>query len=205
MTLEPENVTRPESPSLQESGERGLRPRMFLTLVLVVFAADQISKAWIEKALKTEGSRRIIGDAFTLTLTHNPGGAWGLAPHNNGLFILFAAVAVIALLFAYHRLGRMDLIVGSAFALALGGALGNLLDRLRYGYVVDFFDVRIIRWPVFNIADSAISLSIALLLLHFLRSARQEASPGDDRTVSDLPSTASGPLTAEDVGSRSPE
>jgi signal peptidase II len=160
---------------------RALRPVIFYTIVLMVFVTDQISKAWIQSVLQPHQSRPIIGEAFQLTLTFNTGGAWGLLPRGNNLFIGFAVVAVIALLLAYHRMAQIDLPVGAAFSLALGGALGNLLDRLRYGYVVDFFDARIIRWPVFNVADSAISLGIVLLLYFFLRSARAHPTPHPQR------------------------
>jgi signal peptidase II len=158
-----------------ETMHRALRPGMFYAIALLVFLADQVSKLWIQNTMVWGQSRPILPGVFALTLTQNTGGAWGLLPQGNGLFIGFAIVAVVALLLAYHRLTRLELPVGTAFALALGGALGNLLDRLRYGYVVDFFDAQIFRWPIFNIADSAISLGIGLLLLHFLLTARAEA------------------------------
>jgi signal peptidase II len=166
--------------------ETGLRPFVFYLIVLIVFAADQWSKMWIQKNLGYEQSRSIVGNSFLLTLTHNTGGAWGLLPHGNPVFIGFAFVAAAALLFAYHRVARPDSLIAGAFALALGGAFGNLLDRMRFGYVVDFFDARFIHWPIFNVADSAISLSIVLLLIHFLRSAKADAgepSPTAQRTA----------------------
>lgn len=154
--------------------ETGLRPFVFYLIVLIVLAADQFSKAWIQRTLAFEQSRDIFGKSFLLTLTHNTGGAWGLLPHGNPLFIGFALAAAVALLFAYHRVARPDSLIAGAFALALGGAFGNLADRLRFGYVVDFFDARFIHWPIFNVADSAITLSIVLLLLHVLRSAKAD-------------------------------
>ena len=81
-------------------------------------------------------------------------------------------------------IGVGGLLVGGAFALALGGAMGNLLDRLRYGYVVDFFDVRVIHWPIFNIADTAISCGILLLLWHFFRSGSAEQENDASRFIS---------------------
>jgi signal peptidase II len=140
--------------------------------VLLVFVADQASKAWMVKSMQLYQSRPIIGQAFQLTLTHNYGGAWGILPRGNGVFTAFAVVAILALVLAYNRVGRMELQVGSAFALAMGGAIGNLVDRIRLGYVVDFFDARIIHWPIFNMADSAISISIVLLIWHFMRSPK---------------------------------
>lgn len=162
--------------------QRGLQPWRFYFIVALVFVADQLSKAWIQRTLFYEQSKPILGNAFALTLTHNTGGAWGMLPNGNLLFIVFATLAVGALVFAYHRWQRVDLLVGAAFALALGGALGNLLDRLRLNYVVDFFDARIIHWPVFNIANSAISLGIVLLLIYFFRSGRDEATSPVART-----------------------
>jgi len=160
---------------MTNSPSRALRPALFYLIVGVVFASDQLSKLWIQRTMIFSGaSRPILGNAFLLTLTQNTGGAWGLLPKGNLLFIIFAVLAVAALLLAYHNMKTIDLFVGAAFALALGGALGNLLDRLRYGYVVDFFEARIIHWPIFNVADSAITLGIVLLLLHFLQSAREE-------------------------------
>ncbi|HEV2474664.1 MAG TPA: signal peptidase II [Chthonomonadales bacterium] len=152
---------------------RALSPLYFYIIVAVVFVTDQLSKLWVTHSLKPESPVWLVPQAFGLTLTHNTGGAWGLLPEQNKLFIGFAALAILALLYAYHRMQRVDLLVGAAFALAMGGALGNLLDRLRLHYVVDFFEARIIRWPIFNIADSAISLGIVLLLAHFLLTSRQ--------------------------------
>lgn len=164
-----------------DSGERpvrALRPFIFYVIVAVVFISDQASKWLVLRTLHWGVSMPVIGSAFTLTLTENTGGAWGLLPNGNWLFVIFAAVAVVALLVAYHRMQRVDLLVGAAFSLALGGALGNLLDRIRYHYVVDFFHAQIIHWPVFNVADSAISLGIVLLVVHFLMpEKRTEPAP----------------------------
>ncbi len=202
MTLETPNIPAEGLPAQRALPERGLRPLTFCLMVALVFLADQVSKAWIQRTLQWEHTRRILGDVFALTLTNNSGGAWGILPKGNPVFIVFAAVAVVALLFAYHRLGRLELTVGSAFALALGGALGNLLDRLHYGYVVDFFAVRIIhyQWPVFNIADSAITVSILLLLWHFFRPPKPETARADVRDVPAPPTTVA-PLAAEDAAS----
>jgi len=158
------------SQAAESAAMEGLKPSIALVIALLVFLADQASKRWIVNTMTLGDTRPLFGQAFRLTLTHNTGGAWGLLPQGNTIFALFAAVAIVALLIAYHRVGRLEYPVGGAFALALGGAVGNLLDRVRLGYVVDFFDARIIHWPVFNIADSAITMSILLLVVHFLHS-----------------------------------
>lgn len=197
MTLETPHAASTEDSASAVRPQRGLRPSLFYLIVAIVFLSDQLSKRAIQRTLQWGETERLFGDAFALTLTKNTGGAWGLLPQGNLLFILFAAVAIVALLFAYHRMPRVDLLVGAAFALALGGAVGNLLDRLRYGYVVDFFDARIIHWPIFNIADSAITLGIVLLLLHFLQSRGLET---DEATSKQRAPSAS--LAAEDGGNR---
>ena len=184
MTSEPETATTAMPAAQAAQPVRALRPRTFYLIVALVFAADQISKATMQRFLTWEQPWPRYGSPLAFTLTRNTGGAWGLLPQGNVLFIAFAGVAVIALLFAYHRMPRVDLPVGGAFALALGGALGNLLDRLRYGYVVDFFDARIIHWPIFNIADTAISCGILLLLWHFFRSGSAEQENDASRLIS---------------------
>ena len=182
--------------------DRGLRPLFFYAIVVLVFVADQASKALIQRSMVFGEYRRIVGESFMLTLTQNTGGAWGLLPSGNKIFVVFAAVAIVALLIAYHRIARGDLLVASAFALALGGAIGNLIDRLRYGYVVDFFDVRIIHWPIFNVADSAISLGIVLLLVHYVRSIRAEAAARGGPGAAVVPGAG---LTPEDLANNARE
>ncbi len=163
-----------DTPLANPKPVRALRPALFYVIVAFVLVADQVSKVWVQRALVFDESRPLLGDAFLLTLTHNTGGAWGMMPNGNLLFSAFACFAALALVVAYHRMPRVSLLVGAAFALALGGALGNLSDRLRHGYVVDFFDARIIHWPVFNIADAAITMGIALLMMHFIRDPRSQ-------------------------------
>ena len=178
---------------------RELRPAMFYMIVALVFVSDQVSKAWIKNTLPARGGEMpVLGNAFLLSLTYNRGGAWSILPHGNNLFIAFAAFAIVALLIAYHRMKRIELFVGTAFALALGGALGNLLDRLRFGSVVDFFYVKIINFPIFNVADSAITIGIILLLLHFLRAPREEEASHNAGK-----SAQSASITADPTGSGS--
>ncbi len=161
-----------------------LRTTSFVLIALFVFLADQLSKAWIQSHMLVDsGSTPIFGRFLELTLTHNTGGAWGMLPQGNLFFVVFALCASVALVLGYIKSGK-ELLSGSAFALALGGAFGNLLDRVTHGYVVDFFDVRIIHWPIFNVADSAITLGIVLLMYHFALDGRQprpaaNANPND--------------------------
>jgi signal peptidase II len=124
----------------------------------------------------------VIAKVLALTHTHNTGGAFSLFQARNEWFEIVAVVAIVALVFAYHRMKSKSLAVTAALALAFGGAIGNLIDRIRFHEVVDFFDVlvplpQIGRWPVFNVADSAISIGIVLLAWHFLLSKEHQRQP----------------------------
>lgn len=159
--------------------QQTLKPGVFYLIVLIVFIGDQITKRWISGTMLLNESRELLGDGFRLTLAHNTGGPWSLLRSGgNTVFAAFAVIAVISILVFYHQRGKdTPITMAGAFALALGGALGNLLDRLRFGYVVDFFDAKIIHWPIFNVADSAISIAMCTLILHFLRSAKEDEAP----------------------------
>jgi signal peptidase II len=149
-----------------------VRPLLFYVVALVIVVGDQISKWAILQSVPYNGRVPVIGRFLYLTHTHNTGGAFSLFQAGNAVFIAVAVIAILALLYAYHRFQRGHLMVSGALSLALGGAIGNLIDRVRFGYVVDFFDIhawtgRTI-WPIFNVADSAITVGIVLLAWHFL-------------------------------------
>ena len=144
--------------------------RPFVLLALSIVIADQITKAWIVDALAPDRDIRLLGDYLRLVYTENNGALFGLFRGQAAPFALLS-LAVIGLIVGYHgRSGRspyMTLTLG----LLLGGAIGNAIDRLRLGYVVDFVDGGIgsFRWYTFNVADACISASIVLLLLMAIR------------------------------------
>ena len=142
----------------------------FLTALLVV-VADQLSKMWIRSNLVVGQSLPETG-FFRLTHIHNTGAAFGLFRGQSFPLTIVALVGIAVLLlyalFIYRRFPILDNKLGrSALGLVLGGTVGNLIDRLRLGYVTDFIDVGI--WPAFNIADSAIVVGI-IILAYSLRS-----------------------------------
>ncbi len=143
-----------------------MRPFLFYAIAGIIVLCDQVSKWAIVRTYPYGASERTPIPFLYLTHTRNTGGAFSLLQARNHWFIVIAAVAMIALAYAYHRSARRDLWVSAALGLALGGAIGNLIDRVRYGYVVDFFDVKV--WPVFNVADSAITFGILILAWTFL-------------------------------------
>lgn len=137
---------------------------VFLLIAAGVFGLDLLSKQLVIAALRPGESVALIENVFHLTRVHNPGVSFGLGASLGGLHI---ATAVLALgLFSYlgRRLRGRGMPLAIAVGLLLGGVAGNLLDRLRWGYVVDFLDFRI--WPVFNVADAALTVgSVALVFL----------------------------------------
>ncbi len=153
-----------------------------------VVALDQATKAWVQAAFRLHESRPVIEGWFHLTYIRNPGAAFGLfagqdAVLRQALFLGVTAVALVAIGVMVHRLpaGRHAALAG--LALVFGGAVGNLIDRVRWGEVVDFLDVfwRTHHWPAFNLADSAITVGVAVLLFEefFGNAGRAEGGKDD--------------------------
>jgi signal peptidase II len=141
----------------------------------LVVIIDQITKLLILKNLPLYHSVTIIPGFFNITHIHNPGGAFGFMAHQNSslrnfLFILLASIAVCFIFYFYKNTNRTHPFLASGFALILGGAIGNLIDRIRFGKVVDFLDfyVHNYHWPAFNIADSAITVGVTIFIFHLL-------------------------------------
>ncbi len=140
--------------------------------------ADQWTK-WLLRSSYVPGeSHPALGPFLSITYVQNTGAAFGVLKGQHGLFVVLS-IGVIGWM-AWELMTRSSLHAASLWgcALVLGGALGNLIDRLRFGYVVDFIDVRV--WPVFNIGDSTITIGVSLLVLHTLLTARRQET-GDGR------------------------
>lgn len=148
---------------------------LFLIALLVV-AADQLSKVWIRSNLLV-GQSLFEAGFFRITHVNNTGAAFGLFQGQSFLLTIVALVGITVLLVytlvIYRKFPLLDNRLGrSTLGLVLGGAVGNLIDRLRFGYVTDFISVGL--WPAFNIADSAITVGVILFAYSLLRSARAE-------------------------------
>lgn len=136
-----------------------------------VAAFDQLGKFLAVRFLKPHQPLSVIDDFFRLTLTRNPGGAFGILSENGSFITLITAAVGIAVLGVLLFAELRSPYVKAGLILIAGGALGNLIDRLRFGHVIDFLDFRV--WPVFNFADTAIVLGTALVILAlFSREAR---------------------------------
>lgn len=145
-----------------EEEDNLMRPFLIAGFVIII---DQITKAIAKTYLKVGESFPIINKAFSLTLVQNTGAAFGLFKNQAAFFIL---VSVIAIIFIIFSLSKKKITSYLPLALILGGAIGNLIDRLRFpGYVIDFLDFKV--WPVFNVADLCISIGAFLLFLLIIR------------------------------------
>ncbi len=135
---------------------------MIFLLSLLIFAFDQCSKIIILRVISPGQSFPIIGNIFHLTLVFNRGAAFGIFARIPFLFIVISVAIVCFIIISSIRRSAILTFYSLPVSIILGGALGNLADRLRFGFVVDFLDFRI--WPVFNIADIAITTGAILLL-----------------------------------------
>ena len=141
---------------------------IFITLIIIIF--DVISKIFISNILILNKSITIIPNFFYLTYTHNYGGAWSIFD-NSTLFITIVSFLIIIGIIYYlfkNKVTKKIEIVG--YSLLLGGAIGNLIDRIVYGYVIDFLDFYIFKYdfPIFNVADIGIVVGIILLLVSMI-------------------------------------
>lgn len=131
-----------------------------VVIVAIVVSIDQLTKFFISKLISSTGSLPILKNVFYLTLVHNTGTAFGLFKNQTYFFIIISLV-IILVIFLLIKKTKGNLILKIALSLIIGGAFSNLIDRIRLGYVIDFLDFRI--WPVFNIADSCITVGAFLL------------------------------------------
>lgn len=154
---------------------------LLITIVSLVSIIDQVTKLYIVKSLKLYESIVVIQHFFSLTYTRNPGAAFGFLAEQDGIFrsIFFLCISVAALVFLVYffiKTPSEDTLTVVGLSLILGGAIGNFLDRVQRGEVVDFLDFYIGRyhWWIFNIADSAITVGISILILQtFFKKTRE--------------------------------
>ncbi len=154
------------------------RLALFVGLAAGVLIADQLSKAWVDQSFALSRASDsaaaplapptpVLGDFVRIAKGYNNGAIFSLFG-SSATFFAVASLAAIAVIvwFAVVRGGRAPLLVTPALGLLLGGALGNLVDRIRLGYVIDFVDIGIgtVRWYTFNVADASISVAIVILL-----------------------------------------
>jgi signal peptidase II len=173
----PTDATTPEAAAAPPAPfhRRWTAYRVLWALLLLVVALDQATKAWINgrMALGSYGhdSIPVIKGFFYLVHVGNTGAAWSMLTGRSILLAALAATTLVGIFFWRHALGLRDRTAQVAFGLLCGGILGNLVDRLTYGHVIDFIDLHFgsYTYPTFNVADSAICIGVILYLIHSLR------------------------------------
>lgn len=145
------------------------------TVSTIVFL-DRITKIFFTDVLSLGESLPLVDNVLHMTLVHNTGIAFGLFKDHGIVFIIIACIAAILLVYNIYfykyneeKLSRLYIV---AFSLILGGTIGNLIDRVVYGHVIDFIDFRI--WPVFNIADSTITVGALIIAIKFISFSEQQ-------------------------------
>jgi signal peptidase II len=147
---------------------------MFLLTVIGVFLADRISKLMVLNLIDENDSVEIISNVLYLNHVTNTGAGFSLfhaLPHSH-VFLIFSSLIIIGIILLSYD--KIDEPISPYIALVVGGATGNLIDRIVYGHVIDFIDIRI--WPVFNLADTAISIAGVMILIYILRKDEKKLS-----------------------------
>ncbi len=152
-----------------------------------VLIADRITKVLAERSLSMGSPVEVIPGFFQLTLVHNTGMAFGLLggtaiPGKAWLLTAVSVGLLVAIVWFAWRAGPLSAMTIAGLAAMLSGAIGNIIDRLLYGYVVDFVDIYVgtAHWPAFNIADATICTGVGLLMLESVRDLRRESRAGQE-------------------------
>ena len=162
-----------------------------LALACLVLGLDQLTKLWVLASLPERAWwSPLPGQAwqvFRITHTTNSGAAFGIFPKQGTFFMLIAVVVVVAIVVYYRHLSAGSWFIRLSLGLQLGGAAGNLIDRVHYGYVVDFIDVGF--WPIFNLADASIVAGVAILAYSLWRDDHPRQVPAGGGAVDEKAGT----------------
>lgn len=155
------------------------RSTIFLAIALAGIAADQATKWYIDSSMRLFDSIPLLENFFHITYVRNRGAAFSFlsqASWRLPFFITISIIASVAILVSFRRLRDDQRLAQVSLAMIFSGAIGNLIDRVRLGEVIDFLDVHWYRhhWPAFNVADSLICVGVFLLALDMLREERRQ-------------------------------
>ena len=156
-----------------------LRRWLLWLTALFILSLDQLTKTLVRKYIPLGSSWapiKPLEPVFTFTHVTNRGIAFGLLPQWGDYFLYVGIGVILVLLLYQHRLDTGEVLLRLSLGLQLGGALGNLVDRICYGYVLDFIDFKV--WPVFNVADSSITIGAVILAYYFFFGEKEETAQG---------------------------
>ncbi|WP_042271693.1 signal peptidase II [[Clostridium] dakarense] len=141
---------------------------LYALIIVLLIGIDQLSKVWALNSLKYIGSIPILENVFHLTYVENRGAAFGMFQNNQMIFVIVALSASIFGLYYLYKNKNINLLGKAGIILIISGAIGNLIDRVRLGFVVDYFDFRFIWEYVFNVADVFVVVGTILLCVYIL-------------------------------------
>jgi signal peptidase II len=149
-------------------------PYFSLTIVLLIL--DRLTKWWVSTSLEFAVPHNLIGNTIRLTRVHNDGGAFGIFSGRGTVFLVISSIvaAILFLILLTMQIDSKMIRAGMAFVLA--GAIGNLIDRFQWGYVLDFFEIR--GFPIFNVADACITVGAVFIILAILFGGERHRSDG---------------------------
>lgn len=170
-------------------------------LAAIIFGLDQLTKHLVLKYIPLEGTWGYfpwLDRLFRITFIRNPGAAFGTFPEMGTALMGIALLVIVAIIFFHRNLPVENIWVRASLGLQLGGAMGNLLDRVIHGYVVDFVDIGF--WPIFNIADCAIVLGVSTLAYFLWQEENQPAS-----SIAPTPAKKDSPADTRQPPAESPQ
>ena len=163
------------------------RYRILAIISAVIIALDQATKLYVDANFRLHESIPVIRGLFNLTYVRNKGAAFGILADNAvriPFFITVSIVAMLGILWYINRIRNDQKLAVFSLSLVFAGACGNLIDRVRLGEVIDFLDVfwQRYHWPAFNVADSAITVGVTLLLIDMWREDRKKSTEASQKT-----------------------
>ena len=159
---------------------KNIKEQVTISIVAVILLAfiDQITKYFVVKNMALHDEIKVLGDALVFKYIRNTGAAWGSFAGKIPILLIFTIVVVAALCYVYRNIARIDRFrpLRICIIAILGGAIGNMIDRIRLGYVVDFIYVKCINFPVFNFADICVTVSVFVMIFLFIFKYKSEDS-----------------------------
>ncbi len=137
-------------------------------IILILTICDQLLKSWVASSIVLGGSKQLIPGIIELTNLRNSGAAWSIFEGQQTLFTIITIIAIIVIgYFIWQYRKNISMLIG--LSLIMAGTIGNFIDRLRQGYVVDMFETTFINFPIFNIADMCLTIGVIWLIICILK------------------------------------
>ena len=135
---------------------------------LIIILIDQITKFLIKTNFQLNQPFPLINNIFYLTYRHNFGAGFGILQQQRWILIFISIIVIGFIFYYFDRVKEKEILLQALVGFVLGGTIGNLIDRVAYGFVIDFLDFRI--WPIFNVADSFVTIGVIGLIIYFWKS-----------------------------------